>query len=895
MRRVYFTLAFALVALVASAAAPNGSGTYYQNANGKKGAALKTALCGIIYNHTEKSYDYLWTAFRTTDKRSDGKVWDMYSNITNFEFGTDQAGSYSQEGDVYNREHSFPKSWFGGEVMPMYTDLHHMYPTDGFVNNKRSNYPFGTTSGNKYKSANEFSKLGTCTYSGYTGIVFEPNDEYKGDFARTYFYMITCYEEKLADWYAGNADGVRATIDGSTYPGFQTWQLNMLLKWAKDDRVSDKEIARNTAVAGIQGNRNPFIDYPGLEQYIWGSCKDTEFNYNNYIQPTTWSTEYNDSGSGSGQGNESDYFTKITSTDDLESGGIYLIVYEAGGKAFDGSLTTLDAANNNISVTISDQKIEATQTIMASTFTITAKTGGYSVKSASGYYIGNTSKSNGLKSSTSDSFINEIAFNVQGNVYIRSNETYLYYNAGVDQSRFRYFTSTQQDIQLYKLVEVTSPSLTPSDLALSPTSLSFDLYNDSEAKTISYTTSSTGAVTVSSSQYVTTSVSGNTITVTPVKVTPSAQTITVSQAADGTYSAGSVTFTVTVDDSTPGPVSEGGYFTKVMSMAGFEVGGTYLIVYEGGSKALNGALEAPDVVGNGISVTISNDRIEASSSNMAATFIITEKAGGYSIRGTSGKYIGNNSSDNALKCSYSDLYTNSLQFDVSGNVYIKCEKDNNISYLRFNKAASENRFRYFKSSSYTSQQAIQLYKYVAPSHQTVTVSDVGYATYCSEYALDFGDTEITAYVGTLEGTALTFTPITQVPANTGLLLVASGGATANVPVIASASAVENNCLGGVNEQTTLNSNDYILNVKNGAAGFYKAGDYTTLAAHKAYIPAITGNGVKSFAICLEDDPTGISLTPALSSREGEIYNLAGQRIQKLQKGINIVNGKKILK
>ena len=77
MRRVYFTLAFALVALVASATAPNGSGTYYQNANGKKGAALKTALCGIIYNHTEKSYDYLWTAFRTTDKRSDGKVWDM--------------------------------------------------------------------------------------------------------------------------------------------------------------------------------------------------------------------------------------------------------------------------------------------------------------------------------------------------------------------------------------------------------------------------------------------------------------------------------------------------------------------------------------------------------------------------------------------------------------------------------------------------------------------------------------------------------------------------------------------------------------------------------------------------------------------------------------------------
>ena len=81
-----------------------------------------------------------------------------------------------------------------------------MYPTDGYVNNKRANYPFGETNGNSYKSHNSFSKLGTCTYSGYTSTVFEPADEYKGDFARTYFYMITCYEEKLADWYSKNSE-----------------------------------------------------------------------------------------------------------------------------------------------------------------------------------------------------------------------------------------------------------------------------------------------------------------------------------------------------------------------------------------------------------------------------------------------------------------------------------------------------------------------------------------------------------------------------------------------------------------------------------------------------------------------------------------------------------------
>ena len=272
---------------------PNSSGTYYQNANGKSGSALKTAMCGIIYNHTEKSYDYLWTAFYSTDVRPNGdpnagKIWDMYSNITNYT-PVSSGSSYKKEGDCYNREHSWPQSWFGSNT-PMYTDLHHIYPTDGFVNGKRSNYPFGETSNPTYTSANNFSKLGPCSYSGYTGTVFEPADEYKGDFARTYFYMVTCYEEKLADWYSGNADGVRATIDGSTYPAFQTWQLNMLMKWAKNDPVSQKEIARNNAVYAIQANRNPFIDYPGLEEYIWGTMTANSFSYDNYQQPGTSST-----------------------------------------------------------------------------------------------------------------------------------------------------------------------------------------------------------------------------------------------------------------------------------------------------------------------------------------------------------------------------------------------------------------------------------------------------------------------------------------------------------------------------------------------------------------------------------------------------------------------------
>lgn len=276
-----WALLFALqfVALNLFAQGPNNSGTYYKSADGKKGKELKTAMFKIISSHTQLSYDDLWEAFKTTDKRDDGKVWDMYSNTSNFRFGTDKAGNYSKEGDVYNREHSFPKSWFGGKTKPMYTDLVHLVPTDGYVNNRRSNYPFGETNGETYKSKNSFSKLGSCTYPGYTGTVFEPNDEYKGDFARIYFYMATAYEDKIANWNSSEFSSISAH---DSYKPYKDWQLKMLMEWSKKDEVSQKEINRNDGIQSLQKNRNPFVDYPGLEEYIWGSLTNIAFSYDNY-------------------------------------------------------------------------------------------------------------------------------------------------------------------------------------------------------------------------------------------------------------------------------------------------------------------------------------------------------------------------------------------------------------------------------------------------------------------------------------------------------------------------------------------------------------------------------------------------------------------------------------
>ena len=276
--RATFTLCMALFANESFAQGPNNSGTYYQKADGQKGSSLKTALADIISNHTTISYDGLLDAYKTTDKRSDGKVWDMYSNTTNFTFDKDKAGNYKKEGDVYNREHSVPQSWFSKES-PMKSDLVHVVPTDGYVNNRRGNYPFGETNGEKYKSNNGFSKLGASTISGYSGIVFEPNDIYKGDFARIYFYMATCYENKISGW-SGDM------FNKTKYPAFKTWALDMLLKWSKEDPVSQKEIDRNKGVYQLQKNRNPFVDYPGLEEYIWGSKKDVAFSYDQYDAPT---------------------------------------------------------------------------------------------------------------------------------------------------------------------------------------------------------------------------------------------------------------------------------------------------------------------------------------------------------------------------------------------------------------------------------------------------------------------------------------------------------------------------------------------------------------------------------------------------------------------------------
>jgi len=263
---------------------PNGSEKYYQAANGKKGAALKTAMHNKIkISSAGWSYDGLKEAYKKTDTRADGYLRDWYSNATSYTPGSDCAGSYKVEGDGYNREHLVPQSWFE-KASPMKSDIWHVVPSDAKINGERGDKPLGEVGSSYKQSTNGYSKWGMARSGlGYTGQVFEPNDEVKGDIARAYFYMVTCYQDKISSWNATNATYV---FDGNTYPGLTDWCLTMMMRWSALDPVDDIEIARNNVIAATQ-NRNPFIDYPGLEEYIWGDKKTVAFSYDNYDGSST--------------------------------------------------------------------------------------------------------------------------------------------------------------------------------------------------------------------------------------------------------------------------------------------------------------------------------------------------------------------------------------------------------------------------------------------------------------------------------------------------------------------------------------------------------------------------------------------------------------------------------
>ena len=258
---------------------------YYPNSlEGKNGAELKTELHNLLKNHTRLpygSYDYnriacTWTVFKKSDVRPNGKVWDMYSN-NSYNFSN---GAGATKG--MNIEHSVPKSWWGDAYDETATpltrfkydgsyDLHHLTPSDAAANTAKSNYPLGEVDSPLFD--NGVTKVGTGQANGRATNLFEPADEYKGDFARMYLYFVTCYQD-----YSWKSSALSMFAQNS-YPTLNAYGQSLLLKWHRQDPVSQKEIDRNNAVYSFQGNRNPFIDYPNMVEYIWGDSTNYEFSF----------------------------------------------------------------------------------------------------------------------------------------------------------------------------------------------------------------------------------------------------------------------------------------------------------------------------------------------------------------------------------------------------------------------------------------------------------------------------------------------------------------------------------------------------------------------------------------------------------------------------------------
>ena len=262
MKKSAFLLFYFIFAFFIQIYAQIPSG-YYNTINGKKGKELQIALNQIVKNHTSVTYQEVWIYYQYTDVKPTGKIWDIYSNH-DFEFRTDQCVNISSsEGVCYTREHSFCQSWFGGGQAAPYTDIFHLYPVDGLINTVRNNNPYGKVT-TPTRTFTNGSKMGPNTYPDAPNVTcYEPVDEFKGDIARSFFYMATRYMFEDGNFQAESPMTFKSQL--------KPWALNMFLEWHIADPVSQKERDRNNAIYAVQQNRNPFIDHPEWVEKIWGN------------------------------------------------------------------------------------------------------------------------------------------------------------------------------------------------------------------------------------------------------------------------------------------------------------------------------------------------------------------------------------------------------------------------------------------------------------------------------------------------------------------------------------------------------------------------------------------------------------------------------------------------
>lgn len=293
MRKSCLILLFCLPVLLWAEPVPSG---YYNKAQGQSDAALKTALHdtirgGMRFHYGTQGTSYTdgtyytatWNYFPLTDQRADGTIWDMYSSTKRY-FPYDGGSACGQQ-----IEHCLPKSWWGwtssdtGSSKRAYQDLYILNPADAQANGQKSNYPPGHVQrGDKFDNGS--FRMDKAESSLYGWICFEPEECYRGDFARTWFYVVTAYQDLT--WNPAYA----RYLGNESYLVFQPELIEVLLDWHRADPVSRKEIHRADAVSSLQHNRNPFIDYPELVEYIWGDKKGQKADFSQLV--CTASSDY---------------------------------------------------------------------------------------------------------------------------------------------------------------------------------------------------------------------------------------------------------------------------------------------------------------------------------------------------------------------------------------------------------------------------------------------------------------------------------------------------------------------------------------------------------------------------------------------------------------------------
>lgn len=319
----FFSSIFLLLLVVCATAQKE----YYTSVDGVKGgAALKTALHELIKDHKKISYgsgeDKTWGAFYTTDavvENGKRRVLDMYSAEKRY------FGSKGSAVSGMNIEHSVAKSWWGGNQNNAYCDIHHLNPSDQNANSRKSNYPLGELTSVSWDNGVTF--VGKANIDGKSNQnAYEPCDEYKGDFARVFMYMFTCYQDLTWEYTWMN-------YEKSTYPTLKPWAVDLLLKWHEQDPVSEKEVNRNNAVYAVQGNRNPFVDYPQLADYVWGDSINFVFHLTGEVEGGTGSGNGGSTDGGNDGGDDVEIIDgwKIYLNENFDGSSMKFTTYEGDG------------------------------------------------------------------------------------------------------------------------------------------------------------------------------------------------------------------------------------------------------------------------------------------------------------------------------------------------------------------------------------------------------------------------------------------------------------------------------------------------------------------------------------------------------------------------------------